>query len=80
MLRGAARLLIRSYQVLLSPLLGPSCRFTPTCSNYALEAVELHGIFKGGWLAVKRILKCHPLGPFGYDPVEPPAETEPGSR
>lgn len=61
---------IRLYQVTLSPLLGPSkCRFKPTCSHYAVEAIEEWGIFKGSWLALKRILRCHPWGGFGYDPV-----------
>ena len=61
---------IRLYQVLLSPLLGPSkCRFKPTCSHYAVEAIEEWGIFKGTYLAVRRILRCHPWGGFGYDPV-----------
>ena len=63
-------LLIRFYQVCLSPLKGgPSCRFTPTCSQYALEAFRKHGPFKGLYLAVRRILRCHPWGGHGYDPV-----------
>lgn len=62
--------LIRFYQVCLSPLKGgPSCRFTPTCSQYALEAFRKHGPFKGLYLAVRRILRCHPWGGHGYDPV-----------
>lgn len=61
--------LVRLYQLVLSPLLGPRCRFQPTCSSYAIEAITLHGGMKGGWLALKRILKCHPWGGFGYDPV-----------
>ena len=62
--------LIRFYQVCLSPLKGgPSCRFTPTCSQYALEAFRKHGPFKGFYLAVRRILRCHPWGGHGYDPV-----------
>ena len=62
--------LIRFYQICLSPLKGgPTCRFTPTCSQYALEAVKKYGPFKGGWLALRRILRCHPLGGSGYDPV-----------
>lgn len=63
-------LLIRFYQVCLSPL-KPSgtCRFTPTCSQYALEALRKHGLFKGSWLALRRILRCHPWGGSGYDPV-----------
>lgn len=62
---------IRGYQLLISPLLGPHCRFQPTCSQYAIEAVQTHGVLKGGWLAVRRIARCHPLCPGGYDPVPP---------
>jgi len=62
-------LLIRIYQILLSPLLGASCRFTPTCSQYGLEAIQKYGPFKGGWLIVKRIGRCHPWGAHGHDPV-----------
>ncbi|MFT4153405.1 membrane protein insertion efficiency factor YidD [Parafilimonas sp.] len=62
-------LLIKIYQKIISPVLGPQCRFTPTCSNYALEAFKKYGVFKGGWLAIKRISKCHPWGKSGYDPV-----------
>lgn len=61
--------LITIYQKLVSPNLRPNCRFQPTCSSYALEAVERHGVVRGGWLAVKRIGRCHPLRPGGYDPV-----------
>ena len=69
----ALRTLIRCYQYLISPLLGPSCRFTPTCSQYAIEAIDGHGVLRGGWLAVRRLLRCHPCGGSGYDPVpEPP--------
>lgn len=60
---------IRFYQLFLSPLLGPSCRFTPTCSEYARQAILKHGPFKGLWLAVWRILRCNPWGGSGYDPV-----------
>jgi putative membrane protein insertion efficiency factor len=60
---------IRLYQRFLSPLLPPSCRFTPSCSHYAVEALSRHGPVKGGWLAVRRIGRCHPWGPTGYDPV-----------
>jgi uncharacterized protein len=62
-------LLIRGYRRLISPLLPPSCRFQPTCSAYALEAIAQHGAAVGSWLAVKRILRCHPWSPGGYDPV-----------
>lgn len=61
--------LIRVYQYGISPLLGPKCRFTPTCSHYAAEAIQKHGIIKGTILAVKRISRCHPRGGSGYDPV-----------
>ena len=60
---------IKLYQILLSPLIGPSCRFNPTCSNYAIEAINKHGPIKGFWLAIKRISKCHPWGGSGHDPV-----------
>jgi putative membrane protein insertion efficiency factor len=62
-------LFIRGYQKWISPLLGPHCRFNPTCSSYAIQAINLHGSVKGSWLAVKRILKCHPLHSGGDDPV-----------
>lgn len=61
--------LIRVYQWGISPLLGPRCRFTPSCSHYAIEALRCFGVVKGSWLAVKRVLKCHPLNPGGDDPV-----------
>ena len=60
---------IRFYQKSISPLTPPSCRFTPTCSQYAIEALRKHGPFKGMYLAVRRILRCHPWGGSGYDPV-----------
>ncbi|MBR1637659.1 MAG: membrane protein insertion efficiency factor YidD [Bacteroidales bacterium] len=61
--------LVRFYQVCISPLKPASCRFTPTCSEYALEALRKYGPFKGSWLALRRILRCHPWGGSGYDPV-----------
>lgn len=62
-------MIIRFYQVVISPLTPASCRYTPTCSHYALEALKKHGLFKGGRLTVKRIFSCHPWGGSGYDPV-----------
>ncbi len=70
-MRGLLRALIRGYQLFISPLLGPRCRFYPTCSHYALEAIEVHGPWRGGWLALRRILRCHPWHPGGLDPVPP---------
>lgn len=64
-------LIIKAYQKWISPLLLPSCRFQPTCSHYAHEAIERFGAFYGSWLALKRILRCHPFHPGGYDPVPP---------
>lgn len=60
---------VRFYRLVLSPLIGSNCRFQPTCSEYALEALKTHGAFRGGWLAARRIVRCHPLGGSGYDPV-----------
>ena len=62
-------LLVRGYQVALGPLLPPSCRYYPSCSVYAIEALERHGARRGGWLALRRIGRCHPFRPGGYDPV-----------
>jgi uncharacterized protein len=61
--------LLRIYQRYISPLLPPSCRFTPTCSEYAYVAIDRHGVVQGGWLGFRRILRCHPFHPGGYDPV-----------
>lgn len=60
---------ISAYQKVISPLVGPSCRFHPTCSEYAKEAIEIYGFFGGFWLTLKRISRCHPLGSSGFDPV-----------
>ncbi|MEE9389553.1 MAG: membrane protein insertion efficiency factor YidD [Paracoccaceae bacterium] len=60
---------IRLYRLVFSPIVGKSCRYQPTCSAYALEALEKHGVLKGIWLALRRIGRCHPLGSSGYDPV-----------
>jgi putative membrane protein insertion efficiency factor len=62
-------LLVRFYQIIISPLMPAACRFTPTCSHYTLEALQKHGLFYGGYLGAKRILSCHPWGKSGYDPV-----------
>jgi putative membrane protein insertion efficiency factor len=76
--------LIRAYQLTLSPIVGYHCRFTPSCSRYASEAIELHGALRGSWLAIKRIGRCHPLCEGGFDPVPgspganaPPLSTDP---
>ena len=61
--------LLKSYKRYISPLVPPACRFQPTCSEYAAEAISTHGTLKGSWLAVKRLLKCHPFHPGGFDPV-----------
>ncbi|MEN9910307.1 MAG: hypothetical protein RLZZ540_3466 [Bacteroidota bacterium] len=62
-------LLVRFYQLVISPLMPATCRFTPTCSAYMIEALKIHGLFYGGYLGLKRILSCHPWGKSGYDPV-----------
>ncbi|MBT8235094.1 MAG: membrane protein insertion efficiency factor YidD [Bacteroidia bacterium] len=61
--------LVRAYQLLISSWTPSSCRYSPTCSHYTLEALKKHGLFKGGWLSIKRIASCHPWGGQGYDPV-----------
>ncbi len=68
-MRALALLLITAYQKLLSPMLPRSCRFYPSCSEYAKQAIQKYGIVKGGWLALKRIARCHPGNPGGLDPV-----------
>ena len=67
--KAIVRVLIRGYQVAISPVLPKSCRFYPTCSSYSLEAVERFGVIRGGWLAIKRIIRCHPWTDSDYDPV-----------
>lgn len=62
-------LIFRGYQLLISPLLPNACRYAPTCSEYGIQAVRKHGALKGGWIAIKRILRCHPWGGHGYDPL-----------
>ena len=66
---------VRLYQLLLSPLIPPRCRHLPTCSSYAIEAFREHGLLRGGWLAVRRIARCHPFGTSGYDPVPARCDT-----
>lgn len=68
-MKKIAILLIQIYRLFLSPLKPPTCRFMPTCSDYALQAIEKHGVLRGGSMAVRRILRCHPFHPGGYDPV-----------
>ncbi len=69
MARHATLLPVYIYRCCISPMLPPSCRFVPTCSSYAVEAVMKHGVLKGGWLTLKRLSRCHPWGGGGYDPV-----------
>ena len=71
MLRRILIAIVRFYQNAISPWTPPSCRFTPTCSSYAIEALDEHGAIRGSWLALRRISKCHPWGGHGYDPVPP---------
>lgn len=79
-MKWLVRALIRFYQIVISPVIhfaggpGSGCRFTPTCSQYFLEAVEAHGVLRGGWLGFKRIARCNPWGAHGHDPVPPPPE------
>jgi putative membrane protein insertion efficiency factor len=75
--RGIARVfaaVVRFYQLAISPLLGPRCRFAPSCSEYALEALAVHGALRGSWMAVRRLSRCHPFHEGGYDPVPIPKE------
>ena len=72
MLTLLLRCLIRGYQLVISPVLGPSCRYLPSCSDYAVEAIERHGALAGMWLALRRLARCHPWGGSGYDPVPEP--------
>ena len=69
MIRRALLALLRGYKKYLSPALGNNCRFLPTCSEYAMQAIEVHGVLKGGLLSLWRVLRCNPLGRYGYDPV-----------
>jgi len=63
-------IVIRAYQLLISPLIGSNCRYLPTCSEYTIESIKIYGLIKGIILGIKRISKCHPLGNYGYDPVK----------
>ena len=70
-MRKLALLPIRFYRYAISPLMASHCRFYPSCSCYSLQAIELHGVVKGGWLSLRRLGRCHPWNPGGYDPVPP---------
>jgi uncharacterized protein len=72
------RVVIRAYQLLLAPVLPPACRYVPSCSHYAEEAIAVHGPLRGGWLAAQRLCRCHPWGGSGYDPV--PVDLIPGPQ
>ena len=72
--------IVRCYQWAISPWLGPRCRFDPTCSQYMITAIERYGAFRGGWLGIKRIFRCHPWGGTGYDPVPEAPVRDPGER
>jgi putative membrane protein insertion efficiency factor len=74
LIRGVMTALIRFYQVVISPHIGNCCRFEPSCSQYAIEALQIHGVIKGSWLGFKRIMRCHPFGASGYDPVPKKSE------
>jgi hypothetical protein len=69
MIKGFFIKLVKAYQYLISPLTGPSCRFTPTCSEYSIQAIDKYGPLKGSWLSIKRISRCHPWGKSGNDPL-----------
>ncbi|MFC5044468.1 membrane protein insertion efficiency factor YidD [Aquimarina hainanensis] len=69
--------LVRGYQKFISPLTPATCRYHPTCSQYTIEALQKHGVFRGSWLSVKRIFSCHPWGGSGYDPVPEPKDDKP---
>ena len=71
---------VRAYRLLLSPWLGSACRFEPTCSAYAIEALDVHGTTRGLWLTVRRLLRCRPFGPSGWDPVPEPSPDRSSSR
>jgi uncharacterized protein len=68
--RSAGIALIKAYRRVISPMLPPSCRFTPSCSLYTLQAIEKYGLLRGGWMGARRLLRCHPFSKGGFDPVE----------
>ena len=74
-MRHVLKLLIRGYQLAISPLFGPRCRFYPSCSHYGLEAIDSHGVVRGTWLTIRRIARCHPFNEGGFDPVPCPRHT-----
>jgi len=79
--KTVALLLLRGYKFAISPWFGAACRYRPTCSEYAMQAIELHGVLRGSWMAIGRLLRCHPFAGAGYDPVLPknsPAALQPG--
>jgi hypothetical protein len=69
--KAAMLILLRTYKYAVSPMFSPACRYVPTCSEYATEAVEHYGVLRGGWMSLKRVLRCHPLAKSGFDPVKP---------
>ncbi|NOZ05581.1 MAG: membrane protein insertion efficiency factor YidD [Chloroflexi bacterium] len=69
-MKRIAMALIRAYQMTISKVLPPTCRFTPSCSQYGYEAIEKYGLLRGGWMATRRVSRCHPFNPGGYDPVK----------
>jgi putative membrane protein insertion efficiency factor len=73
MSRRVGVVIVRAYQLVLSPFAGGACRFEPSCSEYAIQAIELHGLVRGLWLALRRVGRCHPFAAHGIDPVPPPA-------
>lgn len=73
-MRKVLIILVKGYRLLLSPFIGRHCRFEPTCSCYAIDALERHGSLRGSWLTIRRILRCHPFSPGGYDPVPEPKD------
>lgn len=79
-MKTVLKVVIRGYQLMLSPLLGQNCRFYPTCSSYALEAIDAHGAVKGSCLAVRRLCRCHPFHPGGVDPVPPVTSDSPAPQ